>query len=160
MRAWPRFLTTLLFVVHHEEVFIKQKHFIGICTVAQSLANRRWHIKRTGHDTMVHCGQRLATHLWHLIGVGADRFLGCEGFLPKFPQACPKSFCATFSCKFSLTKIMKTFFVEITQKICSWVWPQKLTKKVFMCFWFEKGSQTLGAIFARIFRDVARIFDK
>jgi len=37
------------------------------------------------------------------IGVGAGKFLGCEGFLPKIPQTCPKSFCATFAYKFSPT---------------------------------------------------------
>ena len=26
------------------------------------------------------------------IGVGAGKFLGCEGFLPKFSHTCPKSF--------------------------------------------------------------------
>ena len=34
------------------------------------------------------------------IGVGAGTFLGCEGFLPEFPQTCLQSFCATFADNF------------------------------------------------------------
>jgi len=42
---------------------------------------------------------------------------GCKGFLPDFPQTCPKSFCATSACKFSHTKIVKTFFGGHTKDV-------------------------------------------
>jgi len=57
-------------------------------------------------------------------------------------------FCATFAYKFSPTKIMNTIFVMISQKRSSYVGA---------IFWNET---TLGTIFAWIFRDFARIFDK
>jgi len=40
----------------------------------------------------------------------AGKVLGCEGFLPEFPQTCPKSLYATFAYNVSPTKIMRTFF--------------------------------------------------
>jgi len=39
---------------------------------------------------------RVTPSLVH-IGVEASKFLGCEGFLPKLFQTCPKSCCATFA---------------------------------------------------------------
>ena len=69
-------------------------------------------------------------------------FWGCKGFLPEFPQTCPKSFCEPFACKFSPTKIMKIFLV----------WPQRKGLHVLICKrWapFVWNQTMLGAIFAR-----------
>jgi len=53
------------------------------------------------------------------MSVGASKIWWSEGFLPEFLQTCPKRF--STNCKFSPTKIMKTFF-------------GMTSKKVFMCF--------------------------
>jgi len=36
-----------------------------------------------------------------MTGVRAGTFLGYKGFLPEFPQTCPKNFCATFCASIS-----------------------------------------------------------
>jgi len=58
-------------------------------------------------------------------------FWGCEVFLPEFLQTCPKSFCTTG----------RPFF-------------RMMSKKHFLCFCVF--LQTLGPMFARIFRVVHR----
>jgi len=57
--------------------------------------------------------------------------LGCKGFCPNFPKLARKVFCATFACKFSPTKVMKTSF---------WC---NLQKMVFMCFYPNLGRHFL-----------------
>jgi len=80
----------------------------------------------------------------HILGVG---------FLPAYSQTCPKSYLCNFTCNFSPTKIVKTFF---------WCDLQKRSSCVFLqtsgaIFWSQA---TFGAIFTRIFRDFAQIFSK
>jgi len=66
-----------------------------------------------------------------IIGVGVGKILGCEEFRPNFPKLARKLFCATFAYKFSRTKIMNTSF---------WC---NLQKKVFMCFYANRGCHFL-----------------
>jgi len=87
-----------------------------------------------------------------IIGSGADTFLGCEGFSPEFPQTSPKSVLCNFFLQSFSTKIITTFF-GVT------------SKKVFIRFSANLGrrclkSSTLGTIYTRIIRDVAKIFSK
>jgi len=49
-----------------------------------------------------------------------------EGFVPEFLQTCPKCFCTKFACKFSPTKIVKTFFGVTSKKGSSSVLRQTL----------------------------------
>ena len=61
-------------------------------------------------------------------------FWGCERFLPEFSQTWLKSFCATI----------------VSHKGRPFGWPPKKGLHVIL--------QTLGAIFARIFREFSQIF--
>ena len=90
----------------------------------------------------------LAPLLFSWLRSGPSTFLILESPLvrrifARISQTCPKS-CATFAYKFSPTKIMnwRPFLV----------WHLKKPSFVFL--------QTLGAIFAQIFRDFAQTFDK
>ena len=77
------------------------------------------------------------------IGVGAGKFLGCEGFLPEFPQTYPKSFCEIFAYKFSLQWSWRPIFGMTSKQRYSRVFLHTLCA----IFW----NQTrLGAIFARL----------
>jgi len=82
------------------------------------------------------------------IVVGAGKFLGVRKILPEFAQTCPKYFCATFAYKiFSLPqRSWRPFFGMIFKQ------------KVLICFSAIWNQTTLGAKFARIFRDFAQIF--
>ena len=53
-----------------------------------------------------------------------------EGFFPEFPQTFPKSFCAIFANKYSITKIAKISF---------WC---DLQKQVFRCVFLQTSSAT------------------
>jgi len=74
------------------------------------------------------------------IGVGAGKLFGVRRIFARFPQMARKVFVRLFP-KFSLTKIMKIFFWYDLQK----------TVFVYYIFGFGEKSQSLGAIFARIF---------
>ena len=74
-----------------------------------------------------------------------------KDFFPNFPKVPRKVFCATFAYKFSPTKI--TFCWCDFQQRSSCVFMQTLST----IFW---SKATLGAIFTRIFRDVAQMFSK
>jgi len=69
------------------------------------------------------------------------QILGVQRIFARISPNLPENFCATFGYRFSPTKIMKTFF-SMTFK--------KRSSCIFL--------QTLGAIFARIFRVFAQIF--
>jgi len=55
----------------------------------------------------------------------------CNGFLPEFPQTCPKRFCATFAYKFSPTQIMKDSFGMTSRKKSLHVFLYKLWAPFF-----------------------------
>jgi len=74
-----------------------------------------------------------------IVGVGASKFLGVQGFLPKFSQTCPKCCRATFADRF-----------------CG----VSSTPMVFTCFSANLGrhfskSNKVGRHVAQIFRDFA-----
>jgi len=85
-----------------------------------------------------------------IISVGASTFWGCdflpEGFLPAFPQTCPKSYLCNFYLQLFSHKDHEDIFWCDLRKRSSCVFLQTLA--------------TLGAIFNRIFRDFAQIFSK
>jgi len=71
------------------------------------------------------------------IGVGAGKFLGCEKFLPKFPQTCPKK---------TLKKMTSKKQIKITNDCISF--------HVSRIFSNQSPSST---IFAQIFPKLAQI---
>jgi len=62
----------------------------------------------------------------HIQYVCRQIFRGPKGFLPVFPQTCPKRFCVPFVHKFSPAKNLKTYF---------WC---DLQKKVLIVFFFKR----------------------
>jgi len=74
------------------------------------------------------------------IGVGSGEF-GCEGFLSVIPKLAQKVIVRLLPTNFLLQISWRSFLV----------WPRKKGLRVFFCF-----LQTLGAIFARIFRVLPR----
>jgi len=83
------------------------------------------------------------------ISVGAGKFLGVRRIFARIFLNLPERFLCDFACKFSPTKIMKTFCWHDLQKksFTFGRWAQ--------CFEIKK---TLGAIFAPIFRHFAPVF--
>jgi len=78
----------------------KMEFVVGTISLSCELYSLSWSCFRScGSGTIVYgkwcfdlhlkcCGSCMVS----TIGVGASKFLGCEGFLPKFSQTCPKSF--------------------------------------------------------------------
>jgi len=85
-----------------------------------------------------------------VIGVGAGKLMGVPGISARISPTCPKSVCATFSYKFSLTKITKTYLCRSHKKF---VVGCDLQKKVFMCY-FDLGEKesNVGRQFCPDFR--------
>ena len=85
------------------------------------------------------------------IGVGAGKLWGCEGFLPKFLQICPKSFCATLPTNFLPQRSWRPFFDETSKKKSSCVF------RLCAIFWIQSWAPFFPD-FAKIFRDFSQIF--
>jgi len=66
-----------------------------------------------------------------ITGVGAGKFWECEGFLPEFPQTCPKNFLGNFC---------PLIFSHNDHEDLFWC---DLQKKVFMCFSVKLGCHCL-----------------
>ena len=79
--------------------------------------------------------------------VGAGKFWGCEGFLPEFPQTCPKKIWATFCANIFSQQTL--FWNDLQKKVAMW----------FCKSWapFFSNQTRFGAIFTQIFRDFANV---
>jgi len=110
-----------------------------------------------GSDTIV-CGKwcfdlhvkRCGSWMVSTIGVGASKFLGCEGFLPKFSRTCPKSFGWLCLQIFSIKDHEDLFWDDLQKGL------RVLLQTLGAILW----NQTrLGAILPG-FSDFAQIFNK
>jgi len=113
----------------------------------------RWRHGRGIYPSVLWKGEQRGWRWLFIIGLGVAKFWGLRRILPEFLYTSPKSFCATFSYKFSPTKIIKTVFWCNLQKRFSCVFLQTLGA----IFWSQA---RLGAIFTRMFRDNAQVFSK
>ena len=89
-----------------------------------------------------------STSLWSIRCRSRQIFRDAKDFCPNFPLRARKVFVRLFITNFVSHRSWRPFWCN-------------LQTRVFMRFLvLEKRIQTLGAIFARIFRDFARTFDK